>query len=400
MIDKVLKFFHVNTQSIVLSLLVVGLFLPTSVGQWMRNEIFYFVILGAFLLLLFLIQKKVDKVQLGVAVLLNGLLLFYTASAKNIENPPEMYRYYAILFLMMTLIFCLDLDIKNSRLDYSRWALNGISVIFILWSLSAILHIELFTNFIIGPYQAFYDGLVQTMLSEGKPINVFGTHSLAGFYLFIFATLHMLTFYVTRKYFNAVAASLFLIFLVATKSTTSYVYFIIGSGLFLLMLYLVNKKTFIIGLVVAAVLGVILSVKFDLFSVLKSNLFDKASNNGMGIRFREGGTIAVQIDRVMANPFKGTGYRSIWETYYIDCGFTHFAQRLSLPGMILIYLSFFRFLKKHLNWLLASFLFTMFLLFEIGFANFFYFRTLFILPFIVFYISQLIAYNKEVKLEV
>ena len=66
----------------------------------------------------------------------------------------------------------------------------------------------------------------------------------------------------------------------------------------------------------------------------------------------------------------------------------HIAQRVGLVGLGIFYLMFYRFLQKNLSKVLTIIIFLTFLSFEVGFANLLYFRTLFILPFIILFLKS------------
>ncbi|WP_314065812.1 hypothetical protein [uncultured Vagococcus sp.] len=386
-----------QTTDIIGMLFLVGLYLPATVGHWMRNEMIYVSFLILVLLILLIKQSAISTFNKISFFVINGLLMGYTLLGNYPMNPYGMLIYYALMFVALMLIFSLDFSGITFEFSSLNRILKVASIITIIMGLSIIINFEPVVNLIKGGYDYFYGGLVGTMINEGKPVNTFGTHSIAGFYLFIFFLMNILAFIKVRHYDNLLYALVLLYFLVEVKSTTSYVYLVLGIGVILLMVFMYDKKYFFILLGGVTIAFLVFGLKSDIVTTLKQNLFAKQSSNGVGIRYGKNGTITVQIARILEKPYKGLGYISIWGTYYIDCGITHFAQRVTVLGMILIYSNFFVFIKRHLGKLFGASLFLLFMSFEVGFSNLLYFRTLFMLPFIISFFKSIDLNNYFVR---
>ncbi len=388
---------NLKTTNIVAFLFVGGLFLPTTIPHWMRNEMIYVSFLIVTLSLLLIKQPVISTFNKVSFFIINGLLMGYTLLGNYAMNPYGMLIYYAIMFVALMLIFSLDFSETEFDFNSLNQVLKVVSIIMIMMGLSIIVNFEPFINMIKGGYDAFYGGLVPTMIMEGKPVNTFGTHSIAGFYLFIFFLMNILAFVKVRQYDNLLYSIVLLYFLIEVKSTTSYVYFVLGIATILLIVFMYNKKYFFVLLGGLTLFFLFFGLKSDIVTTLKQNLFSKQSSNGVGIRYGKNGTITVQIARILEKPYKGLGYISIWATYYIDCGITHFAQRVTVLGMLLIYSNFFVFIKRHLGMLVGGAFFLLFMSFEVGFSNLLYFRTLFMLPFILCFFKSIDIRNYFVR---
>lgn len=378
-----------KTTNIVAFLFAVGLFLPTTVGHWMRNEIIYVSFLILVFIVLLVKQKTINRFHIFSFFLINGVLITFTLLRDIWYNPYAMLIYYAVMFIALTLLMCLDFTKVELNFKDLNGVLKGVSALTIVIGISLIYRFEPFEKLIRGGYDAFYGGLVDTMISEGKPVNTFGTHSIAGFYMFIFFLLNILAFLKERNYDNLFYSLVLLYFLIAVKSTTSYAYFVMGVVVLLGVIYFINKKYFYFSIGLTLIVFLLYGINSSLVSTLQQNLFSKKSSNGVGIRYGENGTITVQIERILKAPFKGLGYISIWGTYYIDCGITHFAQRLTPIGMVLLYSNFFVLIKRHLGTIFGIMVFLLFMSFEVGFSNLLYFRTLYMLPFILAFLRSL-----------
>lgn len=390
------------TGKLVSFLFFVGLWLPTTNYQWMQHELIYlvpFVFVSAIILFL---SKSIDKRQalLG-CLLMMGLIVFTMIS--NLRFSFGEAIYYLGLFFCVVLLFQMDFSKGESNdenlVSYVISMLTIATGIIIFLGIGIIVKFTPVTRAVIGSYPYFYDGLVESMVSQGKPIISFGTHSLAGFYIFVFFLLNLLVFLKKKRVTNFIFSLVMMSFLVAIKSTTSYVYLILAGIILLTVCFFWNKKIFVVGIIISVLAGIGLVMKTGILDTLKSNIVGKDSLNGIGIRYRKGGVIYNQIVNILKNPLVGTGTRSIDGTFYIDSGITHVAARTGIAGMLIFYTMFFNFIRnnlKKLSWVVIVFL--IFMSFEVGFANLFYFRTLFMLPFIIYFLKVMLNEKNELFL--
>lgn len=388
-----------QTSMFVTILFFLGLFVPTTIYQWMQNEVFYFIPFFFFLLGLFILKNYSDKKQILLAVVMNLLLWIFTIFSPLRFSFGEAV-YYIVLFLMVTSVFQLKFDFPK---DYQTYlvniALQGVTIatsIILIIGFGIIGKFRPITNFVIGSYPYFYDGLVESMVFQGKPVISFGTHSLAGFYLFLFFVMNLFAFVKKRKALNLIYSLFLILMLLAVKSTTSLLYLIIALVSLLVVCYYWKKPIFIIALSASLIFGIVIGIKFNLWEILKDNILGKDSLNGLSIRYRKGGVIYNQIVNILKNPLVGTGTRSVDGTFYIDCGITHVGARTGVLGIVLFYAMFFRFIKNNIsNKVIGLGLFLLFFSFEIGFANLLYFRTVMTLPFILFFMTVLAKEKNE-----
>lgn len=388
--------------SLILSILFfIGLYLPTipTDGNWMQLEIIYLAIAIIVIVVLLFKQKKIDIKQITLGVIFNGLALYFTKISNPNSNPKEMLLYYLIFFIALTLVLQLDFTNVNSEsvMKYLKIFLLCISILSIIISVSIIAQIGPITGRLITYYSSFYPELVPRMISLGKPVNTFGVHSLAGVFNFLFFLLNFATFYVLKAKEHFIISLFFLFFLVRLQSTTSLVCLLIAIMIIGIYIYTENKYIFF-GLLALVITFLVLSWnELSIVQILKRNLFNEDSTNGLMVRFGPKGVLYGSLQQIIQYPFKGTGYVSVPDTYYIDSGIIHFALRTSVIGMLAFYGMLLNFFVKNLNWLMGVALFTLFMFFEIGFSNFLYFRIIYFLPFFIFYLKQLILIKKNQK---
>lgn len=384
-------------------LFFLGLFVPTTIYQWMQNEVLYFIPFFIFLGSVLFLGNYLDKWQVIGGVTINLLLWLFTAVSSLRFSFGEAV-YYLVLFVAVTSLFQIKFEFpekyQSYLVNFSMNILNVATSITLLIGLGIVCKFRPITNLVIGSYPYFYDGLVESMVFQGKPVISFGTHSLAGFYLFLFFLMNILAFIKKRSSLNLIYSLLFMLLLLTVKSTTSLLFLLLAIVIFLVMCFFWKKSIFGLALSICIFLGIVVIVQFDLLELLRDNLLGKDSLNGLSVRYRQGGVIYNQIVEILKNPFIGTGTRSIDGTFYIDCGITHVAARIGIVGMIIFYGLFYRFIKnniRHRYWGIV--LFSLFVLFEVGFANLLYFRTVMTLPFVIFFISIFVKEKNELFLQ-
>jgi hypothetical protein len=126
-------------------------------------------------------------------------------------------------------------------------AINLILAVLVLFQVPAV------TQFFNANYAYGYEGLVQSLLEEGKPILTFGSHSLAGFFFYLLFYVNLQTFIANRGKLNLMFAFGYLALLIPMYSFTSMVF--AGVAVIQLVLCFKAHKTAIVGLIAIALFG-------------------------------------------------------------------------------------------------------------------------------------------------
>lgn len=372
-------------------LFILGILIPTSINREMTNA---FVFGGCTLLLLSLLyildkQKNIPIKSFYILLLINSLLFIFTLTSYLTE-----YRFgNSLYFLMLTLIFLLDFNGLEANIDKYRKSLQIVNLILITFSISIIFNFTPVVNFLHNWFSAFYIELLPNMFAQRKPVSTFGTHSIAGFYYFILFILNFITYYFLKRKIHLFISLFYMVFLYNIQSSTSLVYFL---GCFLAIAFLLFKKSKHVFFMSTVILSIIIAVKFNditIFQKVNDKLF--STNNGLLVRYSATGTLNQNIKYITHNPFSGIGFGYSSTYQYVDSGIVEYALRGSIFTLLAIFLGFYQFLRRNLTKSLSIFIFVLFLSFEIGFSNLIYFRSLFILPFIVAYLNKLI--NKDIS---
>lgn len=381
-----------KTNFLMALIFMIGLLIPTSIGGIINISFFSTGLILLFFIIILILyrQNKVSISSLWILGLFNSVLIFFT-----IVSPYSEYSTHApVYFLIITMIFCLNFNYLKEDINLYRYTLNIANVISLILSMSIIFEISLINNLLLNFYSYFYDELIINMITMHKPVNTFTTHSIAGFYSFIFFMLNILTYTVLKKKVNLFFSFSFMLFMFYIQSSTSLIYFFLS---FFFLVYLFRKKKlFLIGS--ASLLIIYLGVNMGeimIIDLIKEKLFSQ--RNGLKVRYDETGVLSKQIDLILDSPLKGYGYTSIPGLDYVDSGYIIYALRSSVIGMILLLLGLFLFLKRNLGMKFGLIMFLIFLSFEVGFSNLTYFRSVFIIPFIIAYFTQLNKYKNKMN---
>ncbi|BCC14771.1 hypothetical protein [Bacillus cereus] len=272
-------------------------------------------------------------------------------------------------------------------MELYRKILNVVNVISAIFSFSIIFGFTPIVDILENWYSYFYDELISSAILLKKPVNTFTTHSIAGFYSFIFFLMNILTFVVLKRKIHLLYSLMYMMFLFFMQSSTSLVYFALCFGAIIVVFRRYKLVTFF-GVSLLLVYIMMDFQSFSIIDMINEKLFSK--KNGLMVRYDETtGVLGEQIDLLLSNPFRGYGYTVLPGLPYVDSGYIEYALRGSIFGLGLIILGLFFFLKRNLGFKMGFIILMIFLSFEVGFSNLIYFRSLFIMPFLVAYLTQL-----------
>lgn len=380
--------------TILVSLLIsVGLFTPTSINSNVSQKLVYFnlfFLLIIFLLLLF-VNFKIKKVFVFSFILINVILSIFT-----LFTPFSMYSYGAgVLYLLLSLLFCLNLKdvVVSSFISKVFVVVNLLNIISGILVISDNMAIK---KLLVMYYNNFYSDLLPNMMFYNKPVLTFSTHSIAGLYFFIFTFLNLKTFKKTNKLLYLLISIPYIIFCLALNSNSGYFFFFVGIIYFMYILMKTNRSLFVLFMISISIFflfkqDTLIKIVGNIITLLKEKL--ESQKNGFLGRYSESGILQNSIDFIINYPFRGVGIGYSPELFYGDSGIIETCLRGTILFTFVIYVSFFLFMRSNLmSKKTASFLYIVFMLFELGFSSLIYFRTLYILPFIIVYLNHLESY--------
>jgi hypothetical protein len=371
--------------------LVVGLCFPTSVGGEISKLLGYCCAITLFALYcgLFLTTQRVVRPGLLICSLaINAALLLATLLSPLSGLALGAYMFYFLLSCLYLI------DLREVRLGPAAARLFTIaSVVLLILAAASSLRLEPVNNFFVDNYSAFYAELVPSMFRLGKPVLMFGSHSLAAFFFYLFFLLNFLTYARRESGFHFALAVCFLFVSLLLQSLTAYACVIAGV-LQVLIYFGIHHRAVLRACSAVLLLGIVgvLAASPESRDALwsaTSPLFT-SKVNGLAARYTSVGTLAANIDYIVDNPFTPVGLRYSDQLWFVDSGPVEYMLRGSVLLVAAIYTGFYLFLKTSLHSARHCVLLCLvYFAFEVGFGNLVYLRTLYLLPFIVTYANSL-----------
>ena len=357
---------------IICFLMLLGIVAPTSIGGQIQPMFAVSVAIFAipFLNFLLLKQKKIDPINLFIALGVGISLTLFTF----LSDYPT-YRYgNGLMFIDLFLLSLINNNKNPDDLNIYLKTLVIVNTYLFVLSIFIIFSIPIGIDLISSSYQAFYIELIPNMLAQSKPVTVFGTHSLAGFYDFLFFIVNIAVYKYTRQTKFMIFAIGYMLFLFWLQSSTSLVNFLIAFLIIQAELYKTKKYLFYVLFATELIVAVLAyQIAGDLISQTLGQLF--SDRNGLGGRYSEGGNLVNNLHYVMAHPFKGIGFGYTTEFFYADSGYLEYALRDGILGSLGIFIAFSRYILRNVKTGYRYLLLFAYLSFEVGFSNLLYFRT-------------------------
>jgi hypothetical protein len=241
-------------------------------------------------------------------------------------------------------------------------------------------------------YSAAYQELVAFMILTNKPVFTFASHSIAGFFFFLFFFMHFQKYKLTNSRINLIISLCFIYLMAMLRSNTAYSFLIIAAITVLSHFFLHKKILF--GIIVCSSLiyaGFHSEQIQEWLNFISFNFNQVTSSNTNGIlgRFGESGNLVSNINYLESHPFSPIGITTSPGLTNGDSAFIEYLLRGTLLMVMLIYTGFYMFLKRNfVNRRTAITFFVIFLLFDIGYNSLTYFRTLFILPIFIVMLNK------------
>jgi hypothetical protein len=372
-------------------LLVVGLYFPSSVGEVISVRLYLMNGLGLLALLGILLLRRRGVVS--VPAVANAAAVIVILLVSTLFSPLTEFAYGGMIpILLFSLLACVS--VREIGLTATVRTLfdvcNGINIAL---AVMLLLRVPAVTDFFLAHYAMGYDELLPYMLAEGKPVLMFGSHSIAGFFFYLLFYATFQTFVALKSRLNLVYAVCYLGLLTSLMSFTAVVCAAVAT--LQIVLHFQWHKSFLAGLTASALLlGAVVLVlpRIDAFEGLKQDLIEvtQRQDNGLLGRYSSSGGLMGNLDYIAEHPFRPIGLGLSRQLWYADSGPVEYVLKGSYPLLIAVYAGAFMFLYKNLrNPRRAIFLFLVFLGFEVGYSNLQYIRTQFFLPFLLVYLNGL-----------
>jgi len=387
-------------QVIVAMLLIAGMYLPSSaLGEHSRACVFVllamlFSLVGYLAWNLGLRPGAATGISLPIVIVLLACT-FFTA----FRGPSFCDYGMFVRFSALALVLSLDLrSFRSGRLvNYAFVLVNCINIV---CGVAIVVGNERIGGTVSAFYSQFDADLVPTMMSLHKPVLTFGTHSLAGFFLYLFFWLNWETYTLRRSAVALLFAISELVLLLALASFTSVAFAVLALAQIGILLWKRNRKVFAATAVCIALLVPVGVQWFEDNSGISQLLPQLAGTilnadvNGLLPRYGSGGALRVPLSYLFDHPMSPIGFMTppavvAGDTALSDSGPVEYLLRGSVPLLVLVYLGLYRFLRfnlplrKH-----ALFLFLVIVAFEVGFSSLIYYRTFYLLPFFVIYLRH------------
>jgi hypothetical protein len=385
---------------LVAAMLIVGLYCPTSTqGSPSKILLGFNYVLGAGLVSLFMLKRRdLPSIPARLASLaIIPLLLVFTA----IFGLREQSFGELASFLMMALLWMLNL--RSVR--FGNWLyplFSAINIANIVLGVAVLAGNSAVAGFLTKFYTQFDDEMVSGMMLMRKPVLTFATHSLAGFFYYLFFHANFQTFKIRGGKLFLILAFCYLLLMASLLSVTGVLLSALGLaqiGIYFLR-RLPHPRLILIG-VTAAILFVAgagsldpaIRQGSDIASVGRNILMSQ--QNGFLGRLSPTGTMYPALQYIREHPFSPLGVSRSDNLLVADMGFLDYFIRGSIFLVVWAYGGLFLFLKRSLlvRWDLW-FLFGVILGFELGFSVLGYTRMLFLLPFFVIYLNELRRHEK------
>jgi hypothetical protein len=368
-----------STEKIILLLVIIGLLLPTSKNIFGYGEAYLwnYLILFIFLIKILWNQKKIDLRNFNIAIFSMFLLLFFTLISNATYFSWGAIINYILVFVM------LNLDIKekkiNKRLFFS--ILNVINIVIIITNVLTILGNSFVKNMLIEYYSIGESIVEKLIIWYNKPIFTFGSHSIASFFYYLFFSINLEIFKKTNKKLYFLYSILYLLIQFYLKSNSSIFFILII--FFELSIFFYNKNKWILGIVICCFLFFLLYFK-EIYYVLKLQDIIFSTSNGIIGRYSDVGVLAVNIEYLKNNIFRGIGFSYYDDLYYTDSGPIINTLRGTFLFSFLFYLNVYLFITRSFkNGLKSKKFFIIVFVFEFAYNILLYFRFLYFIPFYI-----------------
>lgn len=371
-------------------LLIIGLFFPSSLNTVISTQLVFINMCIFLSVITFLIIKrqKINKMGFFIFIGINLLLILSTYFTPFNEIRAGSF----ILYLSLSVVFMLDLSNLNISKNVDKLFFI-INIVIFIFSFAITSEIPGFSDFLIKNYSAAYPELVPNMMMLHKPVFTFGTHSLAGFFMFLLFFICFEKFKYLNNKAYLIFSILYMVTMIMIGSVTSYLFF--GLALCFVLWHFTRKRRILLYFTILIALVSFFVFQDFLIAFYNQMAFDMrasfgSTGNGFFGRYSSTGNLQGNFNYLKENYFRPVGFGYSPEIMYVDSGYVEYLTRGTFLLVILIFAGLFLFLRNNLKSKNAAYsLFFIFLLFENGFSGLTYYRTIYLLPFIVLYLNHI-----------
>jgi hypothetical protein len=380
---------------IIALLAVLCLYVPTSIHNQIIDPIKFVIIFltwigfGAIIIL----NGIASIWSFGIAILVPMILFVATLYS----SLPELALGAVLFFISISLVYVLNLRrIKGSKLlDLTFWGLN---IANLLLGIGLVLNIPLIDQFFLTWYNDFYPDLLNNMVVwYDKPVLTFGSHSIAGLFLFLFMYVNHQAFLNTQKRNYLICALIYVALLWFLQSVTSL---LLCAAAIIYILYTFRPRTHVSlwrWIMVILVLVISTSLMFQKLTTslneintLAYEIFTSPQGGFLG-RFSANGNLINNFHFFNESWYRPAGFRTSEDLFFGDSGPVEYMLRGSFALLFAVYMGLYLFLRNNLrSRRQALFLFATILITEVGFTHLKYFRLVGFLPFVVVYLNSLL----------
>lgn len=372
--------------------LLLGLYLPTSYDGVIQRPFAY---LSSFALLAICASLLLSPNGVGSRLAVANALFVNLAMVVGTLVSPAHDLVYGVLadYVLLSLVYCLNLrGVASPRV--LRGAFILANLLNFTLGVGIVFAVPAVTSFVVDYYSNFYSDLVRNAaVTLGKPILTFSTHSLAGFFLYLFFYLNLRSHQAGGNVFFLLAAGVNLALCGLLQSNTGYVFLVVGC---VQLAAHGMRRRGLPSLLLLPLAGGALALWLSTNSVDWKDLQATVSatigsqSNGVLGRYGTSGEQNVNLEFLARHPLTTIGFSYDPRLEIVDSGPIEYVLRGSLPLLLSIYGGLWLFLRSNVvSRREAWTLFVIFVIFEVGFANLVYFRTAFILPFVAVYMNVL-----------
>lgn len=375
------------------ALILVGMYFPTSMGGDFSKALLGANYLAGFVLLV-LLARRYGTAGLAVSVVCLSivplLLVFTLTSHLNFYTPGALAAYMLLSLLLI-------LRIRGAALpDWGFRLFVVVNILNVVAIAAALTGFEPVGQLLVDRYSAGFPGLVQYMFDVRKPVLTFASHSIAGFFFYLFFFCALQTWRLRGRKLFLFFAYCYVLALFSLLSVTGLLLGVLAFCQLNFHLSARSKKLVMATLLVVAV-GVPVGLRLalpaslgwnDALEIAKATL--TSSENGIAGRFGPGGTLFYDVGYIKEHPLSPVGVSYGDQFFFGDSGPIEYLLRGSVPLLLIVYGGYFLFLRRNLLSRADAYLvFGVTLAFEIGYSTLTYYRAFCLIPFFVIYLNGL-----------
>ncbi len=314
--------------------------------------------------LLFTITSPFTAVSFGVVVLYAAMAMLYGLDLRAVEAPGIEYAFGALTAAALALGYAIALDV------------TAVDRVLVQW------------------YGAFYPELLTNMVVlNDKPVLTFGTHSMAGFVIYLLFFVQFTAWRRRGGWWRAAPAAGYVGLLFLLTSTTGGAFGVVAAGQMAFAASSTARRySVIVGVIAAA--GVVAAGAA--LGVDPAALAERAEEavvgdrvRGLFARYATDGLLASSLAYLSESPLSPIGFSATESLYLGDSGLVVNLLRGSLPLLVAVYGGLWVFLRANLQPRTAAWIWVCTVAFEIGFTPLQYFRFVALAPLLVVGLNRL-----------